>query len=142
MPVCCGLRPAARPEERSELPYGRTRSLFATSVLSSPTPEELHRFYGSASLYLYALPALGARSLGRLLGPHQFSDALQRLEARFAEVPGGTHAPLAGHEDVSDHTQQRALASLLFTHLSTSLSATLPRSSPQPQGDARAHPAE
>src|SRR5918995_5362337 len=91
----------------------------------------------SALLDLDTFPARRAGCCLRLLWPHQLPDALQRLETRFAEVPGGTHAPLAWHEDVGDHTKQRTLASLLFTHPSTSLSATHPRNSPRPQGAAR-----
>src|SRR5215212_9244068 len=136
MPVCCGLRPASQPGERSEPPYGQTRLLFATPVLPSLHPEDPHRFYDSASLYLYALPAFGTRRFAGLLRLQERPYALEGLESSLPEVARCPHAPLAWYENVGDHTEQRASASPLLTHLSTSPAATRPRSSPPPQRDA------
>src|SRR5215211_237626 len=92
---------------------------------------------GSASLYLYALPAFGARRFGRLLRPQERPYALECFESGFAEVPRRPHTPLTGHQYVGDHAEQGASASPLLTHLSTSPSASRPPRLLPPPRDAR-----
>src|SRR5215211_7827709 len=57
-------------------------------------------------VYLYALPAFGARSFWLLLRPQERPYTLERLEPCLPEVSRCPHAPLARHEDVGDHAEQ------------------------------------
>src|SRR5918999_6499763 len=101
MPVSRGSRPAGPQAAARGLPFWRTPLPSATTpFLSSLPPATRQR---PSLLDLDTFPARRAVRFLRLLGHNERSDPLQRLETRLAEVPGGPHAPLTGHQYVGDH---------------------------------------